>query len=52
MNALVRIGTPQAAPFPNPPDGLVQKDKLITFAFSFYFEIGGGHTSWRVIKSM
>ncbi len=40
-----------AAPFPNPPDGLVQKDNLITFAFSFYFEIGAPRTSWRVIRS-
>jgi TonB family protein len=41
-----------AAPFPNPPKDLVAKDDLITFAFSFYFEIGGAHTSWRVIRSM
>lgn len=42
-----------AGPFVNPPEGLVnQKDGLITFAFSFYFEIGGGHTSWRVIRSI
>jgi len=41
-----------AAPFPNPPEGLVAKDNLITFAFSFYFEIGSPHTSWRVIRSM
>ena len=41
-----------AAPFPNPPKDLVSKDDLITFAFSFYFEIGGAHTSWRVIRSM
>ncbi|MBV8758708.1 MAG: TonB family protein [Deltaproteobacteria bacterium] len=41
-----------AAPFPNPPSGLVDKENLITFAFSFYFEIGGGHTSWRVIRGM
>ena len=40
-----------AAPFPNPPDGLVGKDGSITFAFSFYFEIGEPHTSWRVIRS-
>ena len=40
-----------AGPFPNPPEGLVQKDQLITFAFSFYFEIGAPHTSWRVIRS-
>lgn len=38
-----------AAPFPNPPDGLV-KDNQITFAFSFYFEIGQPRTSWRVIR--
>ncbi|MBA3460675.1 MAG: TonB C-terminal domain-containing protein [Deltaproteobacteria bacterium] len=40
-----------SAPFPNPPDGLVQKDGLITFAFSFYFEIGAPRSSWRVIRS-
>jgi TonB family protein len=39
-----------AAPFPNPPDGLVSKDGNITFAFSFYFEIGQSHTSWRVLR--
>jgi TonB family protein len=39
-----------AAPFPNPPDGLV-KDGQIAFAFSFYFEIGQPRTSWRVIRS-
>ncbi|HLL21596.1 MAG TPA: TonB family protein [Kofleriaceae bacterium] len=38
-----------AAPFPNPPDGLV-KNEQITFAFSFYFEIGQPRTSWRVIR--
>jgi TonB family protein len=38
-----------AAPFPNPPDGLI-KEGLITFAFSFYFEIGQPRTSWRVIR--
>lgn len=38
-----------AAPFPNPPDGLV-KENQITFAFSFYFEIGQPRTSWRVIR--
>ncbi len=41
-----------AAPFPNPPKELVGSDNLITFAFSFYFEIGGGHPSYRVIRSM
>lgn len=41
-----------SAPFPNPPEGLVQKDGMITFAFSFYFEIGQPRTSWKVIRSM
>src|SRR5262249_44605365 len=41
-----------AAPFPNPPDGLANKDNQIVFAFSFYFEIGSPHTSWRVLRSM
>lgn len=41
-----------ASPFPNPPDGLVAKDGLITFAFSFHFEIGAPRTSWRVIRPM
>jgi TonB family protein len=42
-----------AAPFPNPPKELASSnDNLITFAFSFYFEIGSPHTSWRVIRSM
>ena len=39
-----------AAPFPNPPDGLAKNGK-ITFAFSFFFEIGVSRTSWRVIRS-
>jgi len=38
-----------AGPFPNPPEGLI-KDNLITFAFSFHFEIGASHTSWRVLR--
>ena len=38
-----------AQPFPNPPKELVGRDQTITFAFSFFFEIGGAHTSWRVI---
>jgi TonB family protein len=42
----------EAAPFPNPPRELASDDGLITFAFSFYFEIGAPRTSWRVIKSM
>ena len=41
-----------AGPFPNPPDGLVQKDNMITFAFSFFFEIGSPHLSWRVPQAM
>lgn len=39
-----------AGPFPNPPEGLVSKDNLITFAFSFHFEIGAPRTSWRVLR--
>lgn len=42
----------QAAPFPNPPRELANDDGLITFAFSFHFEIGAPRTSWRVIRSM
>ncbi|MFT3692015.1 MAG: TonB family protein [Kofleriaceae bacterium] len=41
----------QAAPFPNPPKELAGSDGLITFAFSFYFEIGQSHTSWRLPHS-
>jgi TonB family protein len=41
-----------AAPFPNPPDGLVQKDNLITFGFSFYFQLGTQHLSWRLPQAM
>jgi len=41
-----------AAPFVNPPKELASDDGLITFAFSFYFEIGSPRTSWRVIRSM
>ncbi|HEY5925836.1 MAG TPA: TonB family protein [Kofleriaceae bacterium] len=41
-----------AAPFVNAPKELASDDGLITFAFSFYFEIGAPRTSWRVIKSM
>jgi TonB family protein len=40
-----------AAPFVNPPKELA-KDGLITFAFGFYFEVGGPSSSWRVIRSM
>jgi TonB family protein len=41
-----------AGPFPNPPEGLVQKDNLITFGFSFFFEIGQPHLSWRMPTAM
>jgi TonB family protein len=41
-----------AAPFPNPPGELAEKDNLITFGFSFYFEIGTPRSSWRVVRSM
>ena len=41
-----------AGPFPNPPDGLVQSDGLITFEFSFHFEIGAPRTSWRILRQM
>jgi TonB family protein len=40
-----------AAPFPNPPDALI-KDGVITFEFSFHFEIGAPKTSWRILRSM
>jgi TonB family protein len=41
-----------AAPFPNPPEGLIQKDNLITFAFSFFFELGTPHMTWRLPQAM
>ena len=41
-----------AAPFPNPPGGLIQKDNLITFGFSFHFEFGTQHLSWRLPQAM
>lgn len=41
-----------AAPFPNPPDGLVQKDNLITFGFSFFFQLGAQHMTWRLPEAM
>jgi TonB family protein len=43
-----------AGRFPNPPDGLVQKDNLITFPFAFFFEIGGreSHLTWRLPQAM
>ncbi len=39
-----------AAPFPNPPEGLV-KDGQIQFAFSFYFEIGQPRSAWRMVRT-
>jgi len=41
-----------AAPFPNPPKELAGADNLITFGFSFFFEIGAPRSSWRVLRSM
>ena len=41
-----------AGPFPNPPEGLVQKDNLITFAFGFTFELGEQHLTWRLPQAM
>jgi TonB family protein len=41
-----------SAPFPNPPDGLVQKDNLITFGFSFFFQLGTQHLTWRLPQAM
>ena len=37
-----------AAPFPNPPKELVGRDNLITFGFSFFFEIGHAETAWHL----
>jgi TonB family protein len=41
-----------AAPFPNPPKELAGADNLITFGFSFFFEIGGSRSSWHIQRSM
>jgi TonB family protein len=41
-----------AGPFPNPPEALIQKDNLITFGFSFFFEIGAPKIKWRLPQSM
>jgi len=43
-----------AGPFPNPPEGLIQKDNLITFPFGFFFEIGSNatHLTWRLPQAM
>jgi len=37
-----------AAPFPNPPKELAGRDNLITFGFSFFFEIGHADTAWHM----
>jgi TonB family protein len=37
-----------AAPFPNPPKELAGHDNLITFGFSFFFEIGHASTAWHM----
>ncbi len=40
-----------AAPFPNPPGVLRGDDGNITFNFGFYFEIDGGHESWKIFRA-
>ena len=40
-----------AEPFPNPPEGLVSKNGLITFEFGFHSGIEVS-TSWRMLRSM
>ena len=40
-----------AAPFPNPPDVLRGDDGNITFNFAFYFDIDGGHESWKIFRA-
>jgi TonB family protein len=40
-----------AAPFPNPPSVLRGDDGNITFNFGFYFEIDGGHESWKIFRA-
>ncbi len=41
-----------AAPFPNPPGGLVEKDNLITFMFGMTLEFGTPHVTWRLPQAM
>jgi len=41
-----------AAPFPNPPGGLLTADGRITFEFGFHSAIEAPRTSWRVLQSM
>lgn len=38
-----------AEPFPNPPSGLIDDDKMITFRFGFAFEINS-RTPWKVFR--
>jgi TonB family protein len=40
-----------ASPFPNPPDVLRGDDGNITFNFAFYFDIEGGHESWKIFRA-
>jgi TonB family protein len=39
-----------AQPFPNPPAGLLGGDKMITFVFGFYFEIGE-RPVWKIYRA-
>ena len=41
-----------AGPFPNPPEGLIQKDNLITFVFGFTVVYGEPHLTWRLPQAM
>lgn len=41
-----------AGPFPNPPEGLIEKDNQITFAFSFVFELGAPRVTWRLPRAL
>jgi outer membrane biosynthesis protein TonB len=49
MDEEARRAFREAAPFLNPPVGLVAADGFITFEFGFYFEIGTSRlrTNWR-----
>jgi TonB family protein len=40
-----------AAPFPNPPEVLRDKDGFITFNFGFHFEIGG-RKGWKIFRTL
>jgi TonB family protein len=39
-----------AQPFPNPPQGLVDENQLITFHFGFHFEIGD-RANWKIFRA-